>query len=60
MQTALGLLWRRRRKDLLNEGDEGVRAVIPASHTQTNDAEDRPAADLFRFDIRLTEEDIGA
>ena len=57
MQAAWGLLWRRRRNGLPNEGDG---AVTLASQGQANDTEERQAADLFQFDIHLPEEDIGA
>ena len=57
MQAAWGLLWRRMRNGLLNEGDG---AVTLASQGQANDAEVRQAIELFQFDIHVTEEDIGA
>ena len=38
---------------------EGVSAVMPASRSETNDAEIRSTANMFRFDIDLTEDDIG-
>lgn len=60
MLGAWGLLWRRRRNGLPNEGDERDGVVTLASQMQANDVEERQAADLFQFDIHLTEEDIGA
>jgi hypothetical protein len=32
---------------------------MPASRSETNDAEIRSTANMFRFDIDLTEDDIG-
>jgi hypothetical protein len=60
MPTLRPLWWRSRQHHPLDECDEGDGAVTPASHMQTNDAQERDGAYTYEFDIRLTEEDIGA
>jgi hypothetical protein len=52
--------WHRRRHDSLNDCNEGDGAAAPPAHTQTNVAQKRPDTELFEFDIRPTEGDIGA